>query len=199
VPFVTAGRRIEGLDSCFVGVDNFALGKLVTRHLIKRGRRRIAHLSGPDNMTSVLRCQGYLSALSGAGLSSKPGFIVPCGEKREVAHEAIRTLLTGPGRPDAVFAYNDLFALEAFRIIKSAGLRVPEDIALAGVGNNRYSDLLATPLTTVDQHPQRMGEKAAELLLAWVKEKRMPQKREIHVSVRLIARESTAGRAGPKR
>ncbi len=185
LPFVMAGRRIEGLDACFVGVDNFALGKLVTDHLIEAGRRRIAYLSGPDNMTSVLRCEGYKAALSAARLRLKPEFILPSSSR-------LRTLIQSSKRPDAIFAYNDSGAIEAFRSIRDAGLRVPEDIAVAGVGNNSDSDLLASPLTTVDQHPQLMGEKAADLLLQWLREKRMPQEREVYVDVQLIARKSTA-------
>ena len=193
MPLVFAGRRIEGLDSCFVGVDNFALGKLVTGHLIARGRRRIAHLAGPDNMTSVLRCQGYQAALADAGLASKPAFIIRGSDEGEVAAAAMRSLFERHDRPDAIFAYNDLAALEAYRLMGTLGLRVPEDIALAGVGNNRYCDLLATPLTTVDQHPQVMGKKAAELLLKWLEKKSMPAKHEVYQRVRLIVRESSAG------
>jgi LacI family transcriptional regulator len=189
MPFVIAGRRIEGLDTCFVGVDNFALGRLVTGHLIKGGRRRIAHLCGPDNMTSVLRLQGYQAALSASRLPLRQDFIVASAGQ----HEAVRALLRRSGRPDAIFAYNDLAALEAFRIIQSAGLRVPQDVALAGVGNNRYSDLLSTPLTTVDQHPQTMGEKAARLLLKWLEEKQTPQKHDVCLRARLIVRESSIG------
>lgn len=192
IPFITVGRRVEALKSCFVGVDNAAVGRLVTRHLIDCGRRRIAHLSGPENMTSILRGQGYREALKSAGLRIPEHFIA--GGERQTVAQVVRMLVERRNRPDAIFAYNDTTAMEALRVLKTVGLRVPEDIALAGVGNNGFSDLLASPLTTVDQHPQMMGRKAAELLLGWLLGKRPPQERRIHIPVRLVIRESSGAR-----
>jgi len=73
--------------------------------------------------------------------------------------------------------------MEALRVLKQAGLRVPHDVAVAGVGNNGFSDLLASPLTTIDQHPQMMGRKA-------LTEKRKPEEGNIHIPIRLVVRES---------
>ena len=188
IPFITVGRRVEALKSCFVGVDNNAVGHIVTRHLIDCGSRRIAHISGPENMTSIMRCQGYRDALKSAGLRVIDQFIVK-DEWRTVA-QAIRPLIRRSDRPDAIFAYNDATAMEAMRVLKQIGLKIPNDIALAGVGNNGFSDLLASPLTTIDQHPQMMGRKAAELLLRWLTEKRKPEEGNIHIPIRLVVRES---------
>jgi len=188
VPFITVGRRVEALRSCFVGVDNVAIGRIVTRHLIDCGRRCIAHLSGPENMTSIMRCQGYREALKAASLPVIEDLIVS-GERPTVA-QAVRALVQGKNRPDAIFAHNDATAMEALRVLKQAGLRVPHDVAVAGVGNNGFSDLLASPLTTIDQHPQMMGRKAAELLLRWLTEKRKPEEGNIHIPIRLVVRES---------
>jgi len=189
IPFITVGRRVEALKSCFVGVDNIAVGNIVTRHLIDCGRRRIAHISGPENMTSIMRSQGYRDALKSAGLRVIDQFIVT-NEWRTVA-QAVRGLVQSANRPDALFAYNDATAMEALRVLKQIGLKIPDDIALAGVGNNGFSDLLASPLTTVDQHPQVMGRKAAELLLRWLVEKRKPEECDIHIPIRLVVRESS--------
>ena len=79
-------------------------------------------------------------------------------------------------------------------VIAAAGLRVPDDIALAGVGNNRYSDVLASPLTTVDQNPHLMGERVAKLLLQWLTARQRPETREFLLPVQLIVRESSAGK-----
>ena len=196
IPFITVGRRVEKLKSCFVGVDNIAVGKIVTRHLIDCGHRRIAHLSGPQNMTSIMRSQGYREALKTAGLPVIEQFIMS-GERHVVA-DTVRALVQRRDRPDAIFAYNDAMALEAFRVLKQAGLRIPEDVAVAGVGNNGFSDLLSSSLTTVDQHPQIMGRKAAELLLRWLVEKRKPEERNIHIPVRLVVRESSGAKT-PRR
>lgn len=189
IPFLTVGRRVEGLKSCFVGVDNVAAGKIVTQHLIDRGRRRIAHLSGPENMTSIMRSQGYREAVKSAGLPVIEPTIV--NREPHTLTRIVRSLVQQKDRPDAIFAYNDAAAMEGLRVLKQVGLRVPGDIALAGVGNNGFSDLLASPLTTVDQHPQVMGRKAAELLVGWLGDKRKPLERNIHIPIRLIVRESS--------
>lgn len=194
LPFVVVDRHIEKLETCFVGVDNLALGKLVTEHLIACGRKRIAHLCGPNTSPGILRVRGYEAALTAAGLEIRPGYVVGGGERREVVAPAMRSLLERPDPPDAVFCYNDLAAVEAMRVIAAAGLRVPEDIALAGVGNNRYSDVLSAPLTTVDQSTELMGERAAELLLKWLTTRRIPNPGTARLPLRLIVRESSAGK-----
>jgi LacI family transcriptional regulator len=194
LPFVAADRQIEKLAGCFVGVDNLALGKLVTEHLIGCGRKRIAHLCGPNTSPGILRVRGYKAALAAAGLKIETGLVLGGGESREVVAPATRALLQRSDPPDAIFCYNDLTAVEALREIAAAGLRVPEDIALAGVGNNRYSDVLASPLTTVDQSTQLMGEQAAGLLLKWLNTGSTPEPGQIRLPVRLIVRESSAGR-----
>jgi LacI family transcriptional regulator len=198
LPFITTDRQIEKVRSHFVGVDNLALGKLVTEHLIGCGKTRIAHLCGPNTSPAVLRSQGYEAALRAAGFEIRPGYVAGGAETREVVAPAMRALLKRPDPPDAIFCYNDLTAVEALRVILEAGLRVPEDIALAGVGNNRYSDILATALTTVDQTPQLMGEQAAALLLKWVSSRRAPDSGETCLPVRLIVRDSSVGK-GVKR
>ena len=194
LPFVAVDRQVESVLTCFVGVDNLTLGKMVTGHLISCGRKHIAHLRGSNNSPGILRVRGYEAALSGAGLAIPPGFVVGGGERREVVKPAIGSLLKRPDRPDAIFCYNDLAAVEALRVIAAAGLRVPDDIALAGVGNNRYSDVLSPPLTTVDQKTQLMGERAAALLLKWMANRRKPEPDEVLLPLRLIARESSVGK-----
>lgn len=77
------------------------------------------------------------------------------------------------------------------RALQRAGVRVPQDVALAGVGNSGVSDLLACRLTTVHQHPQLMGRTAAELLLEWLSARRIPSRREVDIPISLIVRESS--------
>jgi LacI family transcriptional regulator len=68
-------------------------------------------------------------------------------------------------RPDAVFCYNDAVAAACMRVIFARGLHVPDDIALIGVGNIRFSDIMRSPLTTIDQRSGKIGEIAAVSLL----------------------------------
>ena len=94
------------------------------------------------------------------------------GYQDNTGYEAMRKLLRITPRPDGVFCYNDPVAIGAMRAIADAGLRVPEDIAVAGAGNVHYSDFLAVPLTTVDQGTCEIGKRAADLLLERIGSKR---------------------------
>jgi LacI family transcriptional regulator len=165
VPVVMIGRNIDPPLNSWVGTDNVTISRRATAHLIDSGRTRIAHLSGPPNSTARLRLQGYCEALRAAGLPIREEYIRGGGETDAIAEQASRELLSLPERPDAVYCYNDAVAAAFMRVMMSRHLRAPEDIAVVGVGNTRFADVMVSPLTTVDQYSSRIGEIAATGLL----------------------------------
>jgi LacI family transcriptional regulator len=191
VPFVLIDRPIAGLQASFVGADNRAIGRLATEHLIARGCRRIAHLRGPEIGIAAERFEGYRKALAGRGLRVRPHYAVPGGHGDETGYEAMRRLLRLRPIPDGVFCYSDPVAIGAIKAILEAGLRVPEDVSVVGAGNVHFSDLLAVPLTTVDQGTCQMGARAAELLIERILLKRTARPQKILISPKLVEREST--------
>jgi len=192
-PFILIDRPIVGVQASFVGVDNHAIGQLATTHLIERGCRRIAHLRGPGIGIAKGRMEGYRRALAKHRITLPAGYIVEAGYQDATGHEAMRKLLSASPRPDGVFCYNDPVAIGAMRAIAEAGLRVPDDIAVAGAGNVHYSDFLAVPLTTVDQGTFEIGKQAANLLLERIAAKRKLPPKKILIEPRLVIRESTEG------
>src|SRR6185295_1766760 len=114
------------------------------------------------------RIAGYRAALRDRGLLSLPGMIVPGLYEDAGGYRAMQRLLQLKEPPDGVFCFNDPVAAGAVKAILQAGLRVPEDIAIVGVGNVHYSDQLRVPLSTVDQSSLQTGREAAELLLRLV-------------------------------
>ena len=98
-------------------------------------------------------------------------------------------------RPDGVFCYNDPVAIGAMKAILGAGLKLPEDIAVVGAGNVRYSDVLSVPLTTIDQGTCQIGSLAAELLLARIGSKRSILPEKILIPPKLVERKSTERQA----
>ena len=132
VPYVLIDRPIGGVQASFVGVDNHAIGRLATDHLIARGCCRIAHLRGPEIGISVERLQGYRRALAKRGLRTPAGYVVSGGRGNESGHEGMRRLLRLRPIPDGVFCYNDPVAVGAMKAILEAGLKVPEDISVVG-------------------------------------------------------------------
>jgi LacI family transcriptional regulator len=198
IPFVLIDRPIAGVHASFVGVDNHAIGKLATAHLINQGCRRIAHLRGPGIGIATGRMEGYRSALSKRGLTFYSGYVVDAGYHDDSGHDAMLTLLKKKPIPDGVFCYNDPVAIGAMRAISEAGLKVPDDIAVVGAGNVHYSDFLAVPLTTVDQGTSEIGKRAANLLLERIGSKRSLRPRKILIVPKLVIRQSTRRSSSPK-
>ncbi|MFZ0901917.1 MAG: LacI family DNA-binding transcriptional regulator [Candidatus Sulfotelmatobacter sp.] len=190
-PYVLIDRPIVGLRACFVGVDNRAIGSLATEHLIERGCCRIGHLRGPEVGIAEERLEGYRRALTRHGFRPHSSYIVAGGRGDDTGYEGMRKLLGVRPATDGVFCYNDPVAIGAMRAILEAGLKLPDDIALVGAGNVHYSDVLAIPLTTIDQGTCRIGVLAAELLITRIASKRSMRSQKILIPPKLVEREST--------
>jgi LacI family transcriptional regulator len=192
-PLILVDRQFEGVRANFVGVDDELVGRMATEHLIAQGCRHIALISAASS-TARSRMAGYQQALASAGLAHDPQLVVtrPHGDDAadETGYALMKQLLaTGP-RPDAVFCHNDPTAMGAIQAILDAGLRIPQDIAVAGCGNVRYAHCLRVPLTSVDQNCQGIGEEAGRLALQLTgKPARRP--RTILMEPRLVVRESS--------
>jgi LacI family transcriptional regulator len=190
-PYILIDRPITGLRACFVGVDNRAIGRLATEHLIAKGCCRIGHLRGPEVRIAAERLEGYRRALAKGGFRPHSGYIVCGGHGDNSGYQGMRQLLEVRPLPDGVFCYNDPVAIGAMKAILEAGLKLPQDIAVVGAGNVRYSDVLSVPLTTIDQGTCRIGVLAAELLIARIGSKRSMRPQKILIPPRLVEREST--------
>jgi LacI family transcriptional regulator len=175
------------------------VGLLATSHLLDLGRRAIAHIGGPPIVHAKRRAHGWREALKARGIKPPEHWLAPGGFMESDGHRAMKRLLTMRPRVDAVFAANDPAAIGAMKAIWEAGLRVPDDIAVVGVGDIALGDMLRVPLTTVGWSRHDQGRHAAELLLDGLDaESDDPQR--IIVPPRLIVRESSgAAHAGATR
>ena len=195
-PFILIDRDFPSLRANFVGTDDYAAGLMATRHLLAAGKRRIAHIAGPELSPGADRVRGYKDALKEAGISSTQKFIIsnPRVEEigEEVGRQAMQTLLKNRPRPDAVFCYNDLTAIGAMHATIEAGLSIPQDVAFVGCGNVRYSDYLRIPLSSVDQSTGQLGEEAGKLALALITNGTAPHPRHIRLEPKLVVRASSA-------
>src|SRR5437763_9837124 len=145
--------------------DDEQVGRLATSHLLDNGRRAIAHIGGPAIVHAKRRERGWREALKARGIKASDEWIVRGGFMESDGYRVMKRLLTVRPRIDAVFAANDPAAIGAMKAIWEAGLRVPEDIAIVGVGDIALGDLLRVPLTTVGWSRREQGRHAAELLL----------------------------------
>jgi LacI family transcriptional regulator len=163
--------------------------------LIEQGCRRTAHLKGPAVSTAAGRLRGYRRALAKHHLAASAELILDAGHEDASGYQAMRQLLKERPRPDGVFCFNDPVAVGAMRAILEAGLSIPQDVAIVGVANMHYSDILRIPLSTVDQGTTQMGEQAAALLLASMASNNPLPPRQLIVPPRLIVRASSQRRA----
>ena len=194
-PYVLIDRELNGLGANFVGTNDETAGRLATEHLIAMGCRRVAHIRGQNNSTGVGRFEGYRKALLHRGITYSEDYVVRRSyvdtETTRQGAEAMRLLLERDPKPDGVFCFNDPLAIGAMSTILDAGLRVPEDIALIGCGNLPNNDCLRVSLSSIDQHSQMIGQRAAELVLNLIESKQPPRARTIILEPTLVVRSST--------
>ncbi len=167
IPVVLFDRVLEELEVNKVVIDDYQAARRAVNHFIESGYRRIALLTGPPHLNITKeRQRGYLDALAEHGMAVDDELILTCELTEEAGERGMRELLANPQLPDAVFAINDPLAVGAHRQIRSAGLRMPEDIGLMGFSNNPITSIMDPPLTTTDQHGYELGRKAARILFA---------------------------------
>lgn len=188
LPFVLIGRHIVGESVSYVDVDNRHSSQEMVGYLLRLGYERVATITGPKNMgAGVDRFDGYVSALLERRVPFNADLVVEGDFTEEGGYRAMQRLL--PFEPDAVFGASDVMAVGAMRAIHDAGLRVPEDIAVAGFDDIPLASRANPPLTTVRQPIHRLGSTAAETLIDLI-EHPGAQARHVLLSTELIIRSS---------
>jgi LacI family transcriptional regulator len=182
LPLVQIDRSVKGADIPCVRTDHVAGSKLAVDHLVARGRRRIAFVTGPSEIqTFSLRLNGFLRALASHGL--KPQAVEVVRPEAAPAEEAVRRLLAGKTRPDAVYTANIWMTLGSLRAVRAAGVA---DVDLVGFDDISMADLFTRPVTTVAQDVEAIGRESFRALLGVMKGERVP--RETLVAPRLVVR-----------
>lgn len=187
-PFVLIGRHPTNDTVSYVDVDNRGGAREIVTHLLRLGRRRVATITGPQNLiVSVDRRDGYLAALRERGLAIDSDLIVESDFSEAGGFASMQRLLSR--RPDAVFAASDIMALGALRAIREAGLRAPDDIAVVGFDDMPFAARSDPPLTTVRQPIPRIGALAAETVIDLIEDSESSPRR-IVLPVELVIRTS---------
>ncbi|HEY7223696.1 MAG TPA: LacI family DNA-binding transcriptional regulator [Micromonosporaceae bacterium] len=197
-PLVAVDPHLGASNLPTVDADNLKGARLATEYLIGMGHQRIGFLAGRSDLESArLREQGYRDALADAGIAFDPA-LVQVGEFQPVASaRAAKRLLDQDPRPTAIFAANDLSAIETVKVAQSRGLSVPEDLAVIGFDNIPESALCSPPLTTVDQSIQRMGLEAVRMLIRLIKGEQTEPAR-VTLPTELVIRQSSSPPAIPR-
>jgi DNA-binding LacI/PurR family transcriptional regulator len=191
-PYVVLGYDFSSPHAYFVHSDDRAGARSVTRHLLAKGHRRIGIINGPPTGAVAAleqRLIGYQEALAEIDLPYDPALMVCGNYTRPSGQTATAALLAQPDPPTAIFAFNDRMAMGAIRAVHTAGLRVPEDVAVVGFDNIPTAADFSPALTTVSQPARQMGQTAAQLLFELIAGK-AAARREIVLAAELIVRQS---------
>jgi DNA-binding LacI/PurR family transcriptional regulator len=185
--FVSVGRSVHDEVSS-VDVDNVSSARQATLHLLRLGHRRVATITGPSFAVAAIdRLQGYRDAVEAFGFEVDEDLIVEGDFSEASGRSAMRRLLAY--QPDAVFAASDRMAAGALSELRSAGLRVPEDVALVGFDDSVFARDLEPPLTTVRQRPAQLGGAAVNLLLDLIGDPKGTVRRVV-LPIELVVRSS---------
>ncbi|MFF1375928.1 LacI family DNA-binding transcriptional regulator [Streptomyces sp. NPDC058308] len=167
IPAVISGRRSADETLASVDSDNFAGARAAVDHLVARGRRTIATITGRlDVYGAQRRLDGYRDALERAGRPADEALIVQGDFTEEGGRRAMAELLARAPALDAVFAGSDVMAAGARQVLRTAGRRIPQDVALIGFDDSAIARHMDPPLTSVRQPITEMGRAMTELLLA---------------------------------
>jgi DNA-binding LacI/PurR family transcriptional regulator len=165
LPVVVGGRPLLIGNVPFVDADNFTGALQATRHLVSLGRKRIATIAGPQDMTvGIDRLSGWRR---GVGEAQRPADLVVHSDfTPDSGASAMEELLSRAPDLDAVFVAADIMALGALRVLRAGGRKVPEDVAVVGFDDSVLASTAVPPLTTVRQEVEALGRTMTWRLLA---------------------------------
>lgn len=168
--FVRWGAVLPGQPGISIGCDNFQGGHDITTHLLEQGRRSIAFLGHASNRYPEFfeRYRGHAHALSTAGLGIQPALQIDAITSEQSGYEAASMLLERGEPFDAIFAASDLIAIGAMKALHERGLRVPDDVAVAGFDDIPLAGFVNPSLSTVQQDTKLAGRILVETLLALI-------------------------------
>ena len=194
-PIVGIGGPVPGVRT--LSVDDVAVARLATEHLLSLGHRTIAHIGGSralelDFHLPTNRRIGYETALEAVGISIDPELFQAADFTMQGGYTAAKQLFGNPRRrPTAVFAASDEMAIGAMLAARDLGMSVPGDVSIMGIDDHELAEFFG--LSTVAQYPEEQGRKAVEILMDQLHPGRR-EKGSLNTPLRfdLIVRSSTA-------
>ena len=193
-PVVLLGEVTQKLADR-VWVDSVAAARDMTLALGSTGRRRIAVLGateGRGSAAAVLRTRGYQAALEELGIGWDDSLIIPCEKwSPDTAAKALSTYLDSHPLPEALFCFTDSMAIGALSVLWKRGIRVPDDVAVAGFDDIADARYAVPSLTTVSFDKRQVAREALRLLTERMADREGPQK-VVAIDYRIVERQSTS-------
>lgn len=193
IPIVMFDRITDEVNCDKVIVDDFDSALFAMQHLIKTNCKNIALVSTIDNLSvGKLRAEGYIKALTDAGLKVNEDIIIRTDNTDEF-DEKLKTLFEKNVTIDGVFALDEHASVMAMKAALKKGIKIPEELSMIGFADGVWSKRLTPSLSTVSQHGPEIGHAAAEMLIARLesKEEEEPEYVTRVIKTELRQREST--------
>ena len=167
IPVVLVNRHAEGYGFHSVSADNERGIAMAVANLASLGHHRIAHIAGPQDVsTGLSRYQGFLAAMRAHGLAADPALVVyAAAYSLEEGDRCCRELLAAGRGCTAIAAANDMLAVGCYAALEEAGLSCPQDISVVGFNDMPFIDRLRPPLTSVSFPHYQVGTEAGRLIL----------------------------------
>ena len=188
LPVIVVDRHITDCgEIAHIEADHYQGGKLAVEFLVKCGCRSIVCLRGPQEFTSGrLRYQGYCDVCRENGI---PERYVDTKYSFESGIKAAYEMLERFPETDGIVAANDMVAISSYKVLRSKGIRVPEDIQIVGFDDIRFSSLVSPAVTTIHQPITEMGKRAVEIIFRYAEGSEYSEKNVFDVY--LVERETT--------
>nr|MBI1228728.1 substrate-binding domain-containing protein [Cytophagales bacterium] len=194
IPVVLFERTCDALQTSMIKTDDISGAREMTNHLIERGKKNIAFIGGPMALGVCRdRYEGFRLALEKANRQVCEKLVMSLDDFTfELAGEALETLWKQNPKPDAVFCFADILAIGALHRALKKGIKVPEELAIAGFGNDITGRFITPSISTMSQPSFEMGQMAAQIILDGVEsDDETVQTVERMISPTLTVREST--------
>lgn len=194
IPVVMYERTCESVQTSKIKTDDANGAKEMANHLISRGKKHIAYIGGPMALGVCRdRYKGFQTALEQASIPIREELVIALDDFTfELAGDALETLWKRDPKPDAIFCFADILAIGVLHKAQKMGIKVPEELAIGGFGNDITGRFITPSITTMSQPSFEMGQMAAQIILDAVESDEEIIKVEQRLTLpTLIVREST--------
>ena len=193
IPLITFDRGENDLNVDYIGIDDYNSSHRIVDHLVEQGCKRIAHIGGFKH-TRIYnnRIRGYIDALEKHNLPLEKELLLESNLSTEDGRNKMQELLALDKKPDAVYVAGDYAALGALQVLNEKNIKIPDEIALVGFGDEPFANMVTPKMTSVNQHSYQIGKIAAEKFLEYTKQNQIQQTLQKHIlKTELIIRESS--------
>lgn len=190
IPIVMINGSLPGHPCHRVKTDEYLGTKLIVQHLIDQGHRQIGFLGGSAATTTTMeKLQAYRRTLEANHLSYRKEWVRMGSFSMSCGRQLMEAFLAMSNRPTAILCINDYVAIGAMKAVLSRGIRIPEDIAIAGFDDTQLSSAMNPELTTVSQQSEQLGKQAMLILSKLIQKEKVTKLTVLEPN--LIIRQST--------